>query len=522
MLSLDIESIYIIHTLQKAGFDAFIVGGAVRDLLLSAKSPHTKVTDYDFTTNAKPEEIEALFPDSFYENTFGTVSITRTHLREQLPQTLNLPTTQVIPATTDTKIIDLHSASKIHDSLQNAMPEKKEQLKTKDLFEITTYRSDGAYTNHRHPDAVTWGQSLGEDLERRDFTINALALSIPKESVNKILSQANLPELVSLSDTEYEVIDHCDGLKDLSEGIIKTVGNPNKRFTEDGLRILRALRFSVQLNMQIEEATYQAIEKHVHLLGHISAERVRDEFLKMLASEYPREAIELLDASGCLHHILPELLDGKGVTQGGHHTSDVWEHSLSALDHCPSTDPIVRLATLLHDIGKPATYSLIQGEPTFYNHEIVGSRMAKKIAKRLKLSKQQTERIFILVRYHMFYYQPENTDASIRRFMRKVGLGNIDDILDLREGDRLGSGAKKTSWRLEEMKQRMVEQLHQPLEIRDLAINGHDLMEQLDMKPGPELGTVLQHLFEQVLENPELNTKDQLLKLAQEIQASFH
>jgi len=160
--------------------------------------------------------------------------------------------------------------------------------------------------------------------------------------------------------------------------------------------------------------------------------------------------------------------------QGGHHNTDVWTHSLDALKECPNPDPIVRLATLLHDIAKPQTFEIRDNKITFYNHEIVGSRITDKIAKRLKFSKIDRRRLFTLVRHHMFYYQPQNSDAAIRRFMRKVSLENIDDILDLREGDRLGSGARKTSWRLEEMKQRMIEQLNQPMEVTDLAINGHD------------------------------------------------
>ncbi len=190
---------------------------------------------------------------------------------------------------------------------------------------------------------------------------------------------------------------------------------------------------------------------------------------------------------------------------------------MDALANCPSSDPIVKLATLLHDIGKPATYQLRNGEITFYNHEIVGSRIADRIGQRLHLSKRELRRLFILVRHHMFYYQPENSDAAIRRFMTRVGLENIDDILALREGDRLGSGVRKTSWRLEEMKERIVGQLNQPMAVTDLAISGHDLMAQFDLKPGPWIGAVLDKLLEEVLDNPELNTKEQLLKLAQEL-----
>jgi putative nucleotidyltransferase with HDIG domain len=224
-----------------------------------------------------------------------------------------------------------------------------------------------------------------------------------------------------------------------------------------------------------------------------------------------------MDNAKLLQHILPELEQTKGVEQGGHHTTDVWTHSLDSLKECPSQDPVIRLATLLHDIGKPSTFKLKDSKITFYNHEVVGSRIADKISKRLKLSSQERKRIFILVRHHMFYYQPHHTNAAIRRFMRKVGLENIDDILDLREADRLGSGARKTSWRLEEMKTRMQQQLHQPLEPTDLKINGHDLIDEFKIKPGPWLGKLLNLLLEKVIENPKLNSKQKLLTLAREL-----
>jgi len=239
--------------------------------------------------------------------------------------------------------------------------------------------------------------------------------------------------------------------------------------------------------------------------------------IKILASAHPAEGIKLLDETGLLDYIIPELKLGKNMDQPGHHTTDVWVHSLDALEACPSLDPIVRLATLLHDVGKPETYVAQEQEITFYNHEVLGSRIASKIAKRLRLSKKDVQRIFILVRYHMFYYQPEHSDASVRRFIKKVGLENIDDILDLREGDRLGSGAKKTSWRLEEFKKRIIEQLNQPMDLSDLAINGRDLITKLKLKPSQIVGQILNDLLEKVLQNPKLNTKDTLIKEAQKL-----
>lgn len=498
--------LFALQAFHTAGFEAYIVGGAVRDILL-AKQANTPINnfDYDFTTNATPQQIRELFPQSFYENTFGTVSITHQELVNQMAAqgvpteetTLENPTPSANP-----RLIDLTQATKIHASLKAVLPEAgseetSEQTTSPRLpnYEMTTFRSESAYEDHRRPSEVSWGQTLHDDLQRRDFTINAMALK-------------------RLTDNQFEIIDLYEGLADLRDGLIRTVGNPVERFEEDALRLLRAIRFSVQLNMQIEDATFEAILQHAESIRHISWERIRDELFKILKSNFPAEGITLLDTAGLLQFILPEVLEGKNVQQGGHHTTDVWTHSLDALRECPSTDPIVRLATLLHDVAKPRTYNLIEGNITFYNHEIVGARIARAIARRLRLSNKDVDRIFTLVRYHMFHYQPHNTDAAIRRFMRKVRLENLDDILDLREADRLGSGAKRTSWRLEEMKERMIEQLHQPMDVKDLAINGSDLMQALELPPGPTIGSILNELFEAVMENPDLNTREQLLELA--------
>ncbi len=533
-ISIPLEVLAILHTLQQAGYEAYIVGGAVRDLLrVTLHGSKDPGKDYDFTTNATPDQLLALFPEGFYENTFGTVSITPEHLRTQL----NLAEPEVTEETEHlqptTRIIDLAHASKIHISLQNKKPadehsssdQAKLDTQEKELhssakaaqvvpYEITTFRSDGIYSDHRRPESVTWGSSLEEDLDRRDFTINAMAISVSDTFLKQLFTENPKNTAIEISAENYILYDPHSGQQDLENYCITTVRDPNQRFQEDALRMLRAIRFSVQLNMKIAAETFHAIETNHELLAHISYERIRDEFLKMLVSEFPKEAIELLDQTRLLQYIVPELLDAKGVQQGGHHTTDVWTHSLDALAACPSEDPIVRLATLLHDISKPETFALVNGQPTFYNHEILGSRLAKKIARRLRLSNADTDRIFTLVRFHMFYYQPDHTDAAIRRFMRNVGLENIDDILDVREGDRLGSGARKTSWRLEEMKQRMIEQLNQPMDVTDLAIDGTDLMNELQLQPGPVIGKLLHSLFEQVMEDPALNTREKLLELA--------
>ncbi|MEO8581163.1 MAG: HDIG domain-containing metalloprotein [Patescibacteria group bacterium] len=511
-LKLPVDVVAVLHQIQSNGFEAYIVGGAVRDLFLSKDVP----TDWDFTTNATPTQIQSLFPESFYENEFGTVGIDRQHVRDQF-QLNTLSETQA-DNTAYNQVINVKTATKIHESLKSVRADshselaspQNNQIETKTIFEITTFRSEGMYTDFRRPDQVSWGQTLEEDLRRRDFTINALAIFIDFQQFNfdKTLESLNI------NAKDIQIIDPFGGLTDLHNHHIRTVGKPVDRFQEDALRMLRAIRFAVQLHFSLDKDALKAIKQHAALLQHVSWERIRDEFLKMLASAHPAKAIEHLDETGMLKFILPELLLAKSVVQGGHHTTDVWTHSIEALRECPSKDPIVRLATLLHDIAKPQTFRQSKEGITFYNHEVIGARVAKKIAERLKLSKQDTQRIFLLVRHHMFYYQPTITDAAIRRFMRKIGLENINDVLDVRIGDRLGSGAKETSWRLEEMKGRMLSQLHQPFSITDLKINGNELMTELHLKPGPILGKLLHHLFELVLEEPELNTKEKLIEEA--------
>lgn len=523
-LALPFESLLILHKLRTAGYEAYIVGGAVRDALSGLLSAQT---DYDFTTNATPEQIQAVFTESYYENTFGTVSITRENVWKliglELPEHLSKQAAAADAA--EAGPINLNDATKIHASLQpKAVSTNSSQLPSlisNEDYEITTYRAEGRYTDHRRPDEVQWGKSLADDLSRRDFTFNAMAIEVHHAFLDTLFSQPLANEqqmsLLQLPESSYTIIDPYQGQQDLTDNTLRPVGDPATRFEEDALRMLRAVRFSVQLNVKLTDETFTAMSALADQIQYVSWERIRDEILKMLGSEYPAEAVELLDDTGLLHFIMPEAREGKGIEQGGHHTTDVWTHSLDALAHCPSVDPIVRFATLLHDVGKPRTLRYIDEDPTFYNHEIVGAKIAKKIAERFRLSKKEIERVYTLVRHHMFYYQPHNTDASIRRFMRKVGLENINDILDLREGDRLGSGARKTSWRLEEMKQRMVEQLHQPFSVTDLAIDGTDVMEALKIKPGRIIGKLLQDLFEEVLDDPEKNTKEFLLERVKEL-----
>lgn len=449
--------VLVIKTLQalkKAGFQAYIVGGAVRDLLMKIPT-----YDWDFTTNATPEQIQKVFKESFYDNKFGTVGITAEELVKQFKL-------------------------KKYDF-------KSEAINPQDVFEITTFRSEAGYSDKRHPDKVVWGKTLTKDLQRRDFTINALALQKKKD---------------------WQIIDPFKGQKDIEKRLIRAVDNPNKRFNEDALRIMRAIRIAAQLGFTIEEQTLKAISKNSDLINQISKERIKDELFKLLKSDFPADGIKFLFTSGLLEHIIPELIKTREVEQAGHHTKDVWDHSLDSLAECPSADTIVRLATLLHDVGKPIAFRNLDGKITFYGHEVVGARIAKKIAERLKFSKKDKEKLWLLVRYHMFAYDSKMTDKAIRRFIRRVKKENINEMMMLRIGDRKGGGSKATSWRLRELQQRIGKLMYTPLQITDLKVNGRDVMKVLKIKSGPKVGKILKKLFEEVMEDASKNKKEYLLK----------
>ncbi len=450
----------VVKHLEKHGFEAWIVGGAVRDLILGLPT-----LDWDFATNATPEEILPLFVESFYDNNFGTVMVAVKHLQRQF---------------------------KLDDN----------SLDGEVVFDITTYRSEQGYSDRRRPDKVIWGRSIEEDLNRRDFTMNAIAAKV-------------------ISPSEWELLDPYHGQADIQAKLIRAVGDPRRRFEEDALRMLRAVRFAAQLGFQIEPQTFQAIQALASNLKFISWERIGDEFMKLLQTDHPADGVLLLVNSGLAAIILPELVQAKGIPQAGHHIYDVFTHMIESLRACPSKDPVVRLATLLHDIGKPITFKSKNGKITFYNHEVIGARVAKKIAGRLRLSKKDQDLIFTLVRWHMFAYDRQMTDAAIRRFIRRVGKENIHKMMMLRIGDRVGGGSKATSWRLNEFQKRIGEQLYEPLSLKDLKINGHDIMDHFQLKPGPVIGKILNQLFEEVLDNPDLNAKDRLLARAAQLLPTY-
>lgn len=439
-LKLPQEVIAALDALEKKGFEAYLVGGSVRDLIMGRNT-----SNWDFTTNARPDEILKIFPDSYYDNKFGTVGI---------PQASGL------------------------------------------VFEITTFRSEKGYSDHRHPDKVFWGKTLEEDLSRRDFTINAIALHF---AVGK-----------------PRIIDPYKGQGDINLKIITTVGDPDARFAEDALRLIRAVRIATELGFLIEEKTHLAIKKNAPLINQISAERVRDELMRILSTDYPADGILLLRSSGLLAQILPELEICFGIAQQSpkrHHIYDVGTHLIMSLKNCKSKDPIVRLATLLHDVGKPQVSQKQEDAViTFYNHEIVGTKIVRNIADRLRFSKKDRDKLIKLVRWHQFSVDERQTDKAIRRFIKRVGKENLNNILDLRVGDRLGGGAQETSWRLELYKKRLAEVQKQPFTVADLKVDGYDVMKILNLKPGPAVGKVLTKLFEEVENDQTKNEREYLLK----------
>ncbi len=447
------EILEIYEKFRSAKLEAYLVGGCIRNLLLQKD-----VKDWDFTTNATPEQILKLFPNGFYDNKFGTVGV---------PVNIN---------------------------------------KTKLVIEITTFRTEHGYSDRRRPDKVEWGQTIEEDLARRDFTINAIALH-PKPYP--------LPP---------KIIDPFDGQKDIKDKIIRAVGDPKKRFKEDALRLIRAIRIATEYGFSIETKTWEEIISDAHLIKEVSSERVRVEFLRILASQRAYDGTMLLKNSDLLKYILPELLEGVNISQvrpGRHHVSDVFTHNILSLKFCPSADPIVRFATLLHDIGKPRVEKRDErGLVIFHNHEIVGARIVREICDRLRFPRKDRDKIVNLIRWHMFTVDEKITDAAVRRFIRRVGVENVKDMMDLRIGDRLGGGTQTAeSWRLKLFKKRIENQLKPaPFSINDLAIDGHDVMKELNIKPGPKVGEILQKIFEEVDEDLSKNKKEYLLKRIKEIE----
>ncbi len=455
MESIPEEVSKVVKKLRDNGFGAYIVGGSVRDLLQGEKPK-----DWDVTTNAKPEEITNLFPESFYENKFLTVTV-----KTEAPD-----------------------------------PTLKE-------IEITTYRAEGKYTDKRHPDEVRFAPTLAEDLARRDFTVNAIALELP-------ITNSQLPKL----------IDPFGGQADLKKKIIRAVGDPKTRFSEDALRMLRAARLAIQLDFVIEEKTRAAIQELAGTIQFIARERIRDELNKMFITERAKEGIELLHTLGLLKYIMPEVEEGLGV-ENRPLIFTIWEHNLKALEYGAKQNfPLeVRIAALLHDVGKPRTKGPKKNnEWTFYGHDVVGAKMAAEILERLHYPRDTIEKIAKLIRWHLFKYDPDEgiTDSSVRRLIRHVGAENMDDLVKLRICDRMGMGVPKAlPYRLRHFQFRVEKILREEEAptVKMLKIRGDDLMEILEIQPGPKVGHVLEVLLQEVIDNPKKNNREYLEKRVREL-----
>lgn len=406
--------------------------------------------EYDITTDAKPEEVQRIF-------------------KHTIPTGIKHGTILVI-------IDNMH-------------------------VEITTFRNDGNYSDGRHPDNVEYASSIEDDLPRRDLTINAMAYDI----------------------LSGKLIDMFDGIGDLKRKLVRSVGNPYERFQEDGLRVMRAVRFATKLNFEIEKQTFDAICRSTGMLASIAAERIREEFNGIIVSDNPFRGLELMRKTGILALVLPELMQGYGVEQNKYHKYDVYYHILYTIQAVEPLENeeltlLVRLAALFHDIAKPMVQKNVskQEDPVYYNHEVVGASVAKRIMKRLKYSNAEIDFVMLLVRQHMFYYQDEWTDGAVRRFMKSVGVDNIKPLLKLREADRIGSGKRKDKEssaipKLVSRIDKIIEE-ENAITVRDLKINGDEIMKEFNLKPSPLIGKILNYLLDLILDDPLLNEYDQLIQ----------
>ena len=450
MFNIPKEVSRVTETLQNNGFQAYLVGGCVRDLIRGEKPK-----DWDITTNATPEQIQKLFEHSFYENDYGTVGVVNEDVSDE----------------------------------------------TLKVVEVTPFRIEGKYTDGRRPDTVHFSDKLEDDLKRRDFTINAIAYDTDKG----------------------HVIDLYKGQEDIKDKVLRTVGDAETRFAEDYLRILRAVRFASELGFTIDTATEKAIKNNVKQLENVSRERVRDEFSKILMSSRPMDGVILAHKLGILSHIVPELEQGIDVEQNGDHIYAVWEHNLRALQHSADRGwPLqVRLAAMLHDVSKPETrrWSKEKNDWTFYGHDVVGGRVARAVLTRLKYPKEIIENVSKLVRYHLFFSDIEKiTLSAVRRIVSNVGSELVWDLMNVRACDRIGMGRpKETPYRLRKYHSMIEEAMRAPVSVGMLKIDGAKIMEITGEKPGPRLGWILHALLESALENPDINTANEMESRVQKL-----
>lgn len=443
-MTIPVGALEICRELRRSGFEAWLVGGAVRDMLLG-KEAH----DFDIATNAKPWEVQGLF-----------VRVIDTGLQH------------------GTVTVIIRGGS----------------------YEVTTFRGDGIYTDGRHPDEVKFCSTIEEDLGRRDFTVNAIAYD-------------------PLTGT---FADPYNGREDLANKVLRTVGNPNLRFSEDGLRVLRAARFAATLGFTLDSGTKEAIQPNLHTFSKVSPERVHDEWVKTMKAAKPSVAFRIMADTGMLEVVAPEFIPMIGCSQNKYHAFDVWEHTLAVVDALAPSDPILRLAGLFHDVGKPPTKKPhpVTGDGTFYDHENVGAEMTFTILSRLRFSAEDRDRVVHLVKHHFVRYETNWAASAVRRMIRKIGLANLPSICDLARADIAGKGPARV-----ELEAEVIDHLEArvanmqiteviPTSTKVLVINGSDIMKHLGIPPGPTVGRILNELLEAVTDNPEYNTVDKLLELA--------
>lgn len=372
----------------------------------------------------------------------------------------------------------------------------------KQQYEVTTFRSEGDYLDGRHPSSVTFIRSLEEDLKRRDFTINAFAADCKTGCI----------------------IDLNGGEVDLKRKTIRAIGDSRKRFEEDALRILRAARIAAKLNFTIEEQTLSAMGELAGNLQNVSCERIRDELFKLVLSDHPAKGLHYLRTQGILKLILPELSRGESLVQGGMHHEDVLSHCISACQASVSLSAVleVRLAALLHDVGKSEVVAIKEDRNTFYHHDVVGEEITRTILRRLKASNEQIKAVCHLVRHHMFDYQSNFSDSAVRRFIARVGLPFIPLLFQVRIADQIAIHGKADTRLLDELAKRIqaIIEANDALSIRDLAVDGNDLM-ALGIPKGKRVGSTLEYLLETVLDDPAQNTRQTLLVIAQHYQSTL-
>jgi len=435
------ELIGICKVFQANGFETYIVGGSVRDIIMK-KDPK----DYDITTSASISDVERLFPECY--STIGKN-------REDL----------------GTRAI------------------KRGEM----VYEITPYRKDGLYVDNRHPESVEFGVSLKDDLSRRDFTMNAIAMNPLTE----------------------EIIDPFKGRVDIEDHIVKCVGDADIRFQEDALRILRAIRFQSRLCFGLSNKTLKAVINNRYLLDNISQERKRDELVKILSGKYLSLGLEYMFDTKVSDCLLPELNKCNGVEQQfEHHRYDVFKHCIECCKQLPKEKPLLRLAGLLHDIAKPECRTVVDGKIHFYEHEEKSALMVEEIMKRFKFSTDEIKYVVLLVREHMVMYDRGWKKSSIRRLIARVGRENILDLIELRKADILSRGVVKHLDDVNELYARVIEVLDEKpvLKVSNLDVNGEDIMKEFDVAQGKKVGEILKAMHDAVLEDRVKNEKEELIK----------